>query len=73
MRKERKFIYGKAFGNGDNYKIYNIIDKNIDYFEMMFNDVLQEKKFDTLKSAIKEGEEIFKTKNGRNVYEKENY
>jgi hypothetical protein len=58
---ERKFVFGKSFGKSENnYQIYNIIDNDINYYELVFNEKLQEKKFDSLESARKEGECIFK-------------
>lgn len=68
---ERKFVFGKVFGNRDDcYQIYNIIDNNTNYYELEFNGKLQEKKFDSLKSARIEGETIFKAQFiGRNPYD----
>ena len=58
---EHKFVFGKSFGKSENnYQIYNIIDIDTNYYELVFNEKLQEKKFDSLKSARKEGECIFK-------------
>lgn len=68
---ERKFVFGKSFGKSENnYQIYNIIDNDTNYYELVFNEKLQEKKFDSLKSAQKEGEVIFKSQYiGRHPYD----
>ena len=68
---ERKFVFGKSFGKSENnYQIYNIIDIDTNYYELVFNEKLQEKKFDSLKSARKEGECIFKAQYiGRHPYD----
>ena len=42
---ERKFVFGKSFGKSENnYQIYNIIDIDTNYYELVFNEKLQEKK-----------------------------
>lgn len=58
---ERKFIYGKTFGNGYEFRIYDILEENIgNYYELIFDEKFKGK-FNDLKSAISEGENIFKT------------
>ena len=42
---EHKFVFGKSFGKSENnYQIYNIIDIDTNYYELVFNEKLQEKK-----------------------------
>ena len=51
---EHKFVFGKSFGKSENnYQIYNIIDIDTNYYELVFNEKLQEKKFDSLKICKK--------------------
>ena len=35
---ECKFIYGKAFGSGDGYRIYDVTNNGKSYYELQFNE-----------------------------------
>ena len=55
---ECKFIYGKAFGSGDGYRIYDVTDNGKSYYELQFNEEFVNN-FETFDDAKKHGEDMY--------------